>query len=341
MVDKAFNKLPMVVVYSDSLDPRSQRQLKSQLQAETMALSQVDAELKNMEAAKQVKDQLDSVKDNTEFDDEKVKDKADPEAIENKPEDNNAQNADQQQQPDAGASGEDNDVFGGNDESSNQPPQNPPENNENSQGENNGDQAQNTNGGDSNPPPSNPEQQPQNTNADGGAADAFDANAGANDQGSGNEAQQPQQPQGQNQPQQQNNQPQQNNTDGEDPNDPFADNSPKFEAFAGIFGINYKTEDASKQTEAEMPPFKMFILVKGSDSGVDSRTSAVVANIEDPQNAVVVIDLADVVETEAKMQFSALKKQLQGRGITVFESVDEAVEYLNEVYEQVAGGGGE
>ena len=45
----------------------------------------------------------------------------------------------------------------------------------------------------------------------------------------------------------------------------------------------------------------------------------------------------EVAEVEAKLQFKALTKQLQSRGIMVCESIDQAVEYLNQVYDEVSG----
>ena len=75
MADKAFNEKPMVVVVADGLDPRAQRQLKAQLQAEMMTISEVEAEIKNQEAAENIKQQLDSVKDDSKFDDNEVKEK--------------------------------------------------------------------------------------------------------------------------------------------------------------------------------------------------------------------------------------------------------------------------
>ena len=127
------------------------------------------------------------------------------------------------------------------------------------------------------------------------------------------------------------------NADGGD--DPFSDDV-KFEAFAGIFNDHgVKFEDA-KQTDAKKethPPLKQVVYIPATDRGVDNRTSTIVASLEDPNNTVVVIDNTDLTEAEAKMQFSAMKKSLQERGVTVVDTTDQAVDYLNDVYDQIAG----
>ena len=63
------------------------------------------------------------------------------------------------------------------------------------------------------------------------------------------------------------------------------------------------------------------------------------ASLEDPNNTVVVVDITDLTEAEAKMQFAAMKKSLQERGVTVVDTTDQAVDYLNDVYDQIAGKG--
>lgn len=334
--DKTFNEKPMLVVVADGLDPRVQRQLKAQLHSELMNISQVEAEIKNQEASENIKQQLDSVKDESKFDDNNTKDQAPPTPVED-----NA-NADTGQTPDADgesgsqgqAAGADSgeDPFTGENGGENAEPNKPPEN------------ASSTQEGDAQPqqPAANTQTPPTQdtsppTTDKPPAEDNPFTGEGENPNGNGTAAggakQQPQQPDTKAPTQ-----PAANQANGSDTKDPFTDETPTFEAFAGILGLSYKQEDAQNQTKAETPPMKQFVYLRGTDQGVDQRTSAVVAALEDPQNTVVVIDLSDVGEVESKMQFSSLKKQLQERGITVVETVEQAVDFLNDVYDQISGG---
>lgn len=356
MPDKSFNEQPMLVVVSDALDPRIKRQLQSQLQAEMMTVGQLDAEIKNQESMEAIKQQYDSKKDESKFDENETQDEQNAQPIEQTA-NNNSGNGEQ-----GNASGGEADPFAG--------------------GESNAGAAQ-ENGGGGQQDGGNP--QTQNAGSSGSSegngqsdADAFSANgndaqntegeqggqnqpaqadqsqqAGSDDPFGGDSGQAqtqkaPEQNQQAQNNQQANTQQQPNqdangdaaNADGGD--DPFSDDV-KFEAFAGIFNDRgFKSEDAGdvKQTDAEKdthPPLKQVVFVAASDRGVDERTNHVVAALEDPQNTVVVIDITDLTEAEAKMQFSAMKKSLQERGVTVTDTVDEAVEYLNDVYDQIAG----
>lgn len=356
MPDKSFNEQPMLVVVSDALDPRIKRQLQSQLQAEMMTVGQLDAEIKNQESMEAIKQQYDSKKDESKFDENETQDEQNAQPIEQTADNNSS---DGQQGNEAGGEA---DPFSAGGDGAGATPEN--------------------NAGNEQSNPSNAAQpqggvQPAEGNGESGA-DAFSADGNGDQSAQGEQAGQNQPAQAdqsqqagsddpfggdsgqaqtqetpeQNQPAQ-NNQPantqqQQNqgangnssNADGGD--DPFSDDT-KFEAFAGIFNdYGFKSEDAGdvKQTDAEKdshPPLKQVVFVAASDRGVDERTSHVVAALEDPQNTVVVIDITDLTEAEAKMQFSAMKKSLQERGVTVTDTVDEAVEYLNDVYDQIAG----
>ena len=351
MADKAFNEKPMVVVVADGLDPRAQRQLKAQLQAEMMTISEVEAEIKNQEAAENIKQQLDSVKDDSKFDDNEVKENTPPEPVED------TQNATSQPSPaadgesgtegqpsgEAAGNGEQNDDVFGSDTNTDNGAGTKAENPEpNPQGSQEGQNPQPGNGDTpaAQPPASNP---PAENNGGENGTDPFTGEpAGVPDADQkpqtpvGGTPAPAQPPAGQGSPQQAS--PNASASNANDGSDPFTDDSPTFEAFAGILGLEYKQEDASSQTKAETPPLKQLVYIRASDQGVDQRTSAVIATLEDPQNTVVVIDLSDVGEVESKMQFSSMKKQLQERGITVLESIDQAIEFLNDVYEQISGG---
>lgn len=350
MPDKTFNEQPMITVVSDSMDPRIQRQMKSQLQSTMMTISEVTAELDNQKAMQDIKAQKDSVKDQTEFDDENTNKSADPKPIEDNAGTNNensdvAQTASGNQtqtnggdavQPTQGSGEAKDDPFqdGGDQSGTNSDPST---NDQAGGGNTQSDpqasvQPDQNDGGQTPQPQGNNANQPNpQGNADSGAQQGQTPNqAGAG---------QNQQTQGSGQSSQSESQKStgvDNSGGGEE--DPFTDDNINFETFAGILGFNYKTEDASQQTDdTQAPPIKNVVYIKGSDAGVDSRTSAVVATIEDPQNTVIIMDLSEVAEVEAKLQFKALTKQLQGRNIMVTESVDQCVEYLNQVYDEIAG----
>ena len=353
MADKSFNDKPMLVVVSDALDPRIKRQLQSQLQAEMMTVGELDAEIKNQESMQAIKQQYDSNKDESKFDENETKEQSNAEPIEQTA---NSEQSNDQQGNDAG--GEADPFSGGtadsgaesqNDAGSQQSGANPPTqdqgNGDNTQGNGqsgadafsaDGDDAQKSGGeqgGQNQPAQANQSQQ-------AGSDDPFGDNSGqAQEQKAPEQNQQAQNNQQANTQQQQNqgNDGNSSNADGGD--DPFSDDV-KFEAFAGIFNDHgVKFEDA-KQTDAKKeahPPLKQVVYIPATDRGVDNRTSTIVASLEDPNNTVVVIDNTDLTEAEAKMQFSAMKKSLQERGVTVVDTTDQAVDYLNDVYDQIAG----
>lgn len=364
MADKTFNEKPMVVVVSDALDPRTKRQLQAQLQSEMMTISQVDAEIKNAQSMENIKQQYDANKDASEFDEDDTKEQPTPEPIESSkanentpPDQTNATNSGNAEKPEAGGgsdpftggengptseegnSGTDkqggnaSDVDGGNegnDQSNggqNEKPVQPVQSND----QNNQQQQ----AGQTQPTQANQAQQSGGDDPfqDGGNPEAGQAQGetpAPQNQATGNDQSQQQQYQT----------PNGDKPDAAEGDDPFADNQPTFEAFAGILGIPVKFENAEKQTSEEaLPPMKQLTVIRGSNRGVDDRTNGVIAALEDPQNTIVVVDLTDVSEAEAKMQFQSIKKQMQERGITVVDTIDQAVDFLNEVYDQIAGKG--
>lgn len=343
MADKTFNEQPMITVISDSLDPRVKRQLSAQLQSTMLSVSELNAELDNQKAMEDIKAQKDAVKDQTEFDDDNTEDKSNPTAIENNPDAGTANSEQTGSNDDAGENGSgegSEDVFSDNsndgfDDSSNgnsdagavQQPQDqqnnqqqsPPatdngqdQGQQNSQGDANNQQnaGQQSNGQTQTPPPQN-----QN-NQTPAAQPATQSNQQNGQQTQGTDG---------------------NGDNGDGGEDPFNDDNVNFEAFAGILGFSYKSESAAQTEDSDLPPIKTVVYVKAGDQGVDNRTSAIVATIEDPENTVVILDQSEVAEVEAKLQFKALTKQLQSRGIMVCESIDQAVEYLNQVYDEVSG----
>lgn len=355
MADKSFNDQPMLVVVSDALDPRIKRQLQSQLQAEMMTVGELDAEIKNQESMQAIKQQYDSSKDESKFDENETKEEGNAEPIEQTADNN----ADDDQQ--GNGSGTEADPFSSGESDSGAAPQDNAGNEQNSQSnaaqppasvqpaEGNGQSdadafsadgadgqnVQGEQGGQKQPAQADQSQQ-------AGSDDPFGGDSGQTQEQKAPEQNQQAQNNQQANPQQQQNQ----STDGNASNadggdDPFSDDV-KFEAFAGIFNDHgIKFEDA-KQTDAEKethPPLKQIVYIAATDRGVDDRTSSIVSSLEDPNNTVVVVDITDLTEAEAKMQFSAMKKSLQERGVTVVDTTDQAVDFLNEVYDQIAGKG--
>lgn len=352
MADKSFNDKPMLVVVSDALDPRIKRQLQSQLQAEMLTVGELDAEIKNQESMQAIKQQYDSSKDESKFDENETKEQGNAEPIEQTA-DNNASDDQQgngsgtEADPfssggsDSGAAPEDN---AGNEQNSSSNATQPPASVQPAEGNGqsgadafsaDGADGQNSQGEQKQPAQADQSQQ-------AGSGDPFGDDSGQTQEQKAPEQNQQAQNNQQANPQQQQNQSANgnaSNADGGD--DPFSDDV-KFEAFAGIFNDHgIKFEDA-KQTDAEKethPPLKQIVYIAATDRGVDDRTSSIVSSLEDPNNTVVVVDITDLTEAEAKMQFSAMKKSLQERGVTVVDTTDQAVDFLNEVYDQIAGKG--
>ena len=328
MADKSFNDKPMLVVVSDALDPRIKRQLQSQLQAEMLTVGELDAEIKNQDSMQAIKQQYDSNKDESKFDESETKEQSNAEPIE--------QTANSGSEAENGGGGQQNGAD------------NPAEvqgDGGSAKGDGqSGADAFSANGADVQNSGGEQGGQKQPAQADqsqqAGSNDPFGGDSGqAQEQKAPEQNQQAQNNQQANTQQQQNqgNDGNSSNADGGD--DPFSDDV-KFEAFAGIFNDHgVKFEDA-KQTDAKKeahPPLKQVVYIPATDRGVDNRTSTIVASLEDPNNTVVVIDNTDLTEAEAKMQFSAMKKSLQERGVTVVDTTDQAVDYLNDVYDQIAG----
>lgn len=351
MPDKSFNEQPMLVVVSDALDPRIKRQLQSQLQAEMMTVGQLDAELKNQESMQAIKQQYDSKKDESKFDENETKEQGNAEPIEQTANTDGGQSNGAGEEADPFSSGESDsgaapEGNAGNEQNSPSNAAQPPASVQPAEGNGqsgadafsadgaDGQNVQGEQGGQNQPAQADQSQQ-------AGSDDPFGGDSGqAQEQKAPEQNQQAQNNQQANPQQQQNQGTDGNASNADGGDDPFSDDV-KFEAFAGIFNDNgLKFEDVEKQTDATKdthPPLKQVVYVAASDRGVDERTQHIVASLEDPQNTIVVVDLGDVAEAEAKMQFSALKKSLQGRGVTVVDSVDQAVEYLNEVYDQISG----
>lgn len=364
MADKSFNEQPMVVVVSDGLEPRIKRQLESQLQSTMMTISGLTAELENQKAVNNVKQQMDAVKDQSKFDEEKTEDTANPPAIENQDTEVKQDANSNPGTDDPFSDGAQQDTTQSADQGTQNPdgggaPANAPSAQEQQTTESNpapgsGGQAGNNQPSDNqstttnSPPAANATPEANATNGQNSNAGATTTNPPANAEqpattGSNSSSQsgqtQDQANPAQNQPVQNQGQPSQpdssSGADGGD--DPFADNNGvSFESFAGI--LDLKLESTQTQTDDKLtPPIKMLVYVSATDAGVDNRTSTVVATIEDPENAVVVLDQSNLGDVEAKMQFKALTKQLQGRGIMVVDSIDSAVEFLNNVYDEMAG----
>ena len=328
MADKSFNDKPMLVVVSDALDPRIKRQLQSQLQAEMLTVGELDAEIKNQDSMQAIKQQYDSNKDESKFDESETKEQSNAEPIE--------------QTANSGAEAEN---GGGSQQNGANNPAEVQGDGGSAKGDGqSGADAFSANGADVQNSGGEQGGQKQPAQADqsqqAGSNDPFGGDSGqAQEQKAPEQNQQAQNNQQSNAQQQPNQDANGNaaNADGSD--DPFSDDV-KFEAFAGIFNDRgIKFEDA-KQTDAEKeahPPLKQVVYIPATDRGVDNRTSTIVASLEDPNNTVVVIDNTDLTEAEAKMQFSAMKKSLQERGVTVVDTTDQAVDYLNDVYDQIAG----
>lgn len=353
MSDNSFDSKPMVTVVSDSLDPRVKRQLQSQLQSDLVTVDELNAEISAQNTAKEVKQQTDAAGDASEFDDDETKDKKDPQAIENDPDnkpkpEGNAEN-DNASQTDTSQGSNTDSGDGSNPNISNT---NTSDGNNNQDGSvQNQPQTQGNNdaGGES----QNNDNQPQSTEQKQTDTNNQSNNGGQNngdqnvDQNSGTDGSTNDNSGGTNTPSSnsgtENGNTQSTSQDGDGGDDPFTSDNINFEDFAPAFAHErgYKSkpkmESEAQTSESKLPPLKVIVYVKATDRGVDDRTSAVIASIEDPENTVVILDQSGVAEASAKMEFKSLMRQLQSRNVMVVDSVDAAVEYLNNVYDQLSG----
>ena len=297
-----FDKQPMVVVVSESLDPRIKRQLSAQLSSVVMNVKEVDAEIQQQASLAGIKQQADAESDKSEFDDN-AKPETQPEPIEN----NTNQNKENENQETNNTDTTTQNTDDGQDQNNGDDPTFSDDGDDTFNGDNN-------NNSDSGQQPNNQAKPEDNSGNDNNQHQTVDNNQNNNNSNANDNNQAKEEPMAG------------SNKDGED--DVF--NDPTFES---VYSFVPKKEDA--EDSVEPPPMKRLLYIRGTDRGVDDRTNIIISTIEDPENTVVIVDLSDVGEVQAKMEFGNCKKQMQEKNIMVFDTVDEATDYLNDVFEQL------
>lgn len=96
-------------------------------------------------------------------------------------------------------------------------------------------------------------------------------------------------------------------------------------------------ESSDSDTVGELEHIKMFVFVDLADTAVSGDTLESVQTLRDPENTIVVINEKDAKDADTTLRARRVAQQLADRGVRIFYSIDEATDYLNELYDIVSG----
>ena len=96
-------------------------------------------------------------------------------------------------------------------------------------------------------------------------------------------------------------------------------------------------ESSDTESTGELDHIKVFVFVDLSKNAVSGDTLESVQTLRDPENTIVVINEQDSQNADSTLRARRIAQQLADRGARVFYSMDEATDYLNELYDIVSG----
>ena len=96
-------------------------------------------------------------------------------------------------------------------------------------------------------------------------------------------------------------------------------------------------ESSDTESTGELDHIKVFVFVDLSKNAVSGDTLESVQTLRDPENTIVVINEQDSENADTTLRARRIAQQLADRGARVFYSMDEATDYLNELYDIVSG----
>lgn len=96
-------------------------------------------------------------------------------------------------------------------------------------------------------------------------------------------------------------------------------------------------ESSDSEPTGELEHIKVFVFVDLSKNAVSGDTLESVQTLRDPENTIVVINEQDADNADTTLRARRIAQQLADRGARVFYNIDEATDYLNELYDIVSG----
>lgn len=98
-----------------------------------------------------------------------------------------------------------------------------------------------------------------------------------------------------------------------------------------------KMESSDVESTGELEHIKNFVYINLGDNEVGGDTLESVQTLRDPENTIVVINEDSSPSADVTLRARQVAEQLSNRGVKVFYDADEAVNYLNELYDVVSG----
>lgn len=98
-----------------------------------------------------------------------------------------------------------------------------------------------------------------------------------------------------------------------------------------------KMESSDAESTGDLEHIKNFVYIDLGNNSVDGGTLESVQTLRDPENTIVVINEESSPSADVTLRARRVAEQLSNRGVTVFYNPDEAVNYLNELYDVVTG----
>lgn len=98
-----------------------------------------------------------------------------------------------------------------------------------------------------------------------------------------------------------------------------------------------KMESSDTESTGELEHIKNFVYINLESNAVGGDTLDSVQTIRDPENTIVVINEDSSPSADVTLRARQVAEQLSNRGVKVFYNADEAVNYLNELYDIVSG----
>ncbi len=98
-----------------------------------------------------------------------------------------------------------------------------------------------------------------------------------------------------------------------------------------------KMESSESESTGELEHIKNFVYIDLGSNNVGGDTLESVQTLRDPENTIVVFNENSSPNADTTLRARKIAEQLSNRGVKVFYDVDEALTYLNEIYDVVTG----
>lgn len=98
-----------------------------------------------------------------------------------------------------------------------------------------------------------------------------------------------------------------------------------------------KMESSDVDSTGELDHIKTFVYIDLATNSMKGDTLESVQTIRDPENTIVVINEKSSPDANTTLKARSIAEQLSNRGVTVFYDPEDAINYLNELYDVVSG----